>query len=120
MKKLKGSEAGNIRRDRADRAGGDRGLRPGVRVPHRGPGDHRPGSEVSGSSLGPFTSVGPDCVIDASEIEYSIVLRGVSIRGLRRIEASLIGQEAAVTPAPAVRQAHRLVLADNSNVRISP
>lgn len=76
------------------------------------------GSRVSGSYIGPFTSVAPDCVITDSEIEYSIVLRGASIRGVRRIEASLIGHEVEVTPAPAVPRAHRLILGDHSKVQI--
>ena len=46
------------------------------------------GTEVTDSYVGPFTSIGPDCVIDDSEIEYSIVLarrvhpRGPPHRGL--------------------------------------
>ena len=77
------------------------------------------GTEVTGSYIGPFTSVAAGCVIDDSEIEYSIVLRGASIRGVRRIEASLIGHHVEVTPAPRVCQAHRLVLGDHSKVQIS-
>lgn len=77
------------------------------------------GTEVTGSYIGPFTSVAPGCVIADSEIEYSIVLAGASIRGVRRIEASLIGHDVDVTPAPPVRQAHRLVLGDHSKVQIS-
>ena len=76
------------------------------------------GSRVSGSYLGPFTSVAPGCVIADSEIEYAIVLRGASIRGVRRIEASLIGHDVEVTPAPAVPRAHRLILGDHSKVQI--
>jgi glucose-1-phosphate thymidylyltransferase len=77
------------------------------------------GTEVSGSYVGPFTSVAAGCMIVDSEIEYSIVLEGASIRGVRRIEASLIGHEVEVTPAPRVCQAHRLVLGDHSKVQIS-
>jgi glucose-1-phosphate thymidylyltransferase len=77
------------------------------------------GTRVSGSYIGPFTSVERDCVIADSEIEYSIVLRGASIKGVRRIEASLIGHDAEVTPAPMVRKAHRLILGDHSKVQIS-
>jgi glucose-1-phosphate thymidylyltransferase len=77
------------------------------------------GTRVSGSYVGPFTSVAPDCVISDSEIEYSIVLRGASIQGVRRIEASLIGHDVEVTPAPRVPKAHRLVLGDHSKVQIS-
>jgi glucose-1-phosphate thymidylyltransferase len=76
------------------------------------------GTKVTGSYIGPFTAVADDCVIDDSEIEYSIVLRGASIRGVRRIEASIIGRYAEVTPAPRVPNAHRLVLGDHSKVQI--
>ena len=77
------------------------------------------GARVSGSYVGPFTSVAAGCVISDSEIEYSIVLAGASVRGVRRIEASLIGHQVEVTPAPRVPRAHRLVLGDHSKVQIS-
>jgi glucose-1-phosphate thymidylyltransferase len=77
------------------------------------------GTTVSGSYIGPFTAIADECVVDDSEIEYSIVLRGASIRGVRRIEASIIGHYAEVTPAPRVPKAHRLVLGDHSKVQIS-
>jgi glucose-1-phosphate thymidylyltransferase len=76
-------------------------------------------AKVTGSYIGPFTAISSGCAVDDSEIEYSIVLRGASIRGVRRIEASLIGHHAEVTPAPRVPRAHRLVLGDHSKVQIS-
>jgi glucose-1-phosphate thymidylyltransferase len=84
-----------------------------------GPAIIGPGTKIINSYVGPFTSVGPDCVVEDSEIEYSIVLAGASIRGVRRIEASLIGHSVEVTPAPRVPKAHRLVLGDHSKVQIS-
>ena len=77
------------------------------------------GTQISGSYVGPFTSVAQDCIIADSEIEYSIVLGGASIQGVRRIEASLIGHHVEVTPSPRVPRAHRLVLGDHSKVQIS-
>jgi glucose-1-phosphate thymidylyltransferase len=77
------------------------------------------GARVDHSYVGPFTSVGEGCAIVRSEIEYSIVLGGASVRGVGRVEASLIGREVEVTPAPSVPRAHRLVLADHSRVQIS-
>jgi glucose-1-phosphate thymidylyltransferase len=77
------------------------------------------GSKISGSYVGPFTAIDEDCLVDDSEIEYSIVLSRASIRGVRRIEASIIGHDAEVTPAPRVPRAHRLVLGDHSKVQIS-
>ena len=76
-------------------------------------------TKVTGSYVGPFTAVAEDCTIDDSEIEYSIVLPRASIRGVRRIEASIIGHDVEVTPAPRVPKAHRLVLGDHSKVQIS-
>jgi glucose-1-phosphate thymidylyltransferase len=77
------------------------------------------GSKVSGSYIGPFTAIDEGCSVEDSEIEYSIVLSRASIRGVRRIEASIIGHDAEVTPAPRVPRAHRLVLGDHSKVQIS-
>jgi glucose-1-phosphate thymidylyltransferase len=77
------------------------------------------GTQVTGSYIGPFTSVADGCAIVDSEIEYSIVLSRASINGVRRIEASLIGHDVEVTPAPNVPRAHRLVLGDHSKVQIS-
>lgn len=97
-------------------------LEPGAQVSGSrivGPAVIGAGSKIINSYLGPFTSVGPECVIEDSEIEYSIVLTGASIRGVRRIEASLIGRGVEITPAPRVPKAHRLVLGDHSRVQIS-
>ena len=77
------------------------------------------GTRVTDSYVGPFTSIAQGCDIADSEIEYSIVLTGASIHGVRRIEASLIGRDVEVTTAPKVPKAHRLVLGDHSRVQIS-
>ncbi|MFJ4517406.1 glucose-1-phosphate thymidylyltransferase [Streptomyces sp. NPDC088816] len=77
------------------------------------------GSVVDDAYIGPFTSVSEDCRIVDSEIEYSILLRGSSVTGVRRVEASLIGRDVEVTPAPRNPSAHRLVLGDHSKVQIS-
>jgi glucose-1-phosphate thymidylyltransferase len=76
------------------------------------------GTRVEGSYIGPFTSVAEDCLVADSEIEYSIVLAGTAIEGVRRIAASVIGRHVQVTPAPRTPQAHRLILGDHSKVQI--
>ncbi|MGH3282549.1 MAG: sugar phosphate nucleotidyltransferase, partial [Trebonia sp.] len=77
------------------------------------------GATITGSYIGPFTAIDENCSVDDTEIEYSIVLSDASLKGVRRIEASLIGHHAEVTPAPRVPRAHRLVLGDHSKVQIS-
>lgn len=77
------------------------------------------GTEVSNSYIGPFTSIGPRCVIQDSEVQYSITLSGAIIRGVTRVESSLIGQDAELIPAPWIAKAHRVVLGDNCVAQIS-
>ena len=84
-----------------------------------GPAVIGPGSVISGSYVGPFTSISEGCRIEDSEVEYSIVLRDSSITGVRRVETSLIGRNVEVTPAPRNPAVHRLVLGDHSKVQIS-
>lgn len=78
-----------------------------------------PGTEIADSYIGPFTSISEDCLIEDCEVEYSIVLRGSRLSGVRRIEASLIGRDVEVAPTPGKSAVHRLVLGDNSKVQIS-
>ncbi|MFB4301810.1 glucose-1-phosphate thymidylyltransferase [Actinomadura sp. NTSP31] len=77
------------------------------------------GARIVDSYIGPFTSIGDGVRVEDSEIEYSIVLDGSTIQGVRPIEASLVGRAVEVTPAARTRAAHRLVLGDYSRVRIA-
>ena len=90
------------RRERAHRPGGRRGGRRGDPLPALWARPSSARARVSTDSyIGPFTVGGARTAPSTdSEIEYSIVLRGASIRGVRRIEASLIGRDVEVTPAP--------------------
>jgi glucose-1-phosphate thymidylyltransferase len=84
-----------------------------------GPAVIGPGTVISHSYIGPYTSVDGGCRITESEIEFSIVLRGARIDGIRQIGHSLIGREVTVTPALGHRHSNRLVLGDHSEVRIA-
>ncbi|TDF44416.1 glucose-1-phosphate thymidylyltransferase [Streptomyces sp. WAC05374] len=77
------------------------------------------GTVVENSYIGPSTSIAENCRVTDSEIEYSIVLSGSSLHGVGRVEASLIGRNVEITPAPPIPAAHRLVLGDHSKVQIS-
>ena len=58
------------------------------------------GTRIEASYIGPFTSIGSGCLLSDCEIEFSIVLRDSEIVGVRRIEASIIGRDVRVSPAP--------------------
>ncbi|WP_250403540.1 glucose-1-phosphate thymidylyltransferase [Streptomyces cellostaticus] len=98
-------------------------IAPGARVRCSrvvGPAVIGAGTEISDSYVGPFTSVAEDCLVDHSELEYSVVLAGARIEGTRRVQASLIGRAARVAPAAGVSRTHRLVLGDHSVVELTP
>jgi glucose-1-phosphate thymidylyltransferase len=68
---------------------------------------------------GPFTSIYFGCLLEDTEIEHSIVLEESTIRGVGRIEDSLIGKEVEVSPSTRLPKAHRLMLGDHSRVSIA-
>lgn len=77
------------------------------------------GTRIHRSRIGPFTSIADHVTVEDSDIEYSIVLAGSSITGVRHIEASLIGRDVKITPtARRPAAAHRLILGDHSEVQI--
>ena len=75
-------------------------------------------TKVVGSYVGPFTSIGDGCSIEEAEIEYSIVMSDSTVRGVSRIESSLIGKGVEVTPARSAPNTHQLVIGDHSTVRL--
>ncbi|WP_189215834.1 MULTISPECIES: glucose-1-phosphate thymidylyltransferase [Streptomyces] len=84
-----------------------------------GPAVIGPGTVVTESYVGPYTSIAENCWIEGSEIEFSIMLGDSRLTGTRRVQRSLIGRNVTVTPAPRVPAGARLILGDDSRVEIS-
>ncbi|WP_438486711.1 glucose-1-phosphate thymidylyltransferase [Streptomyces sp. S186] len=76
------------------------------------------GTVISDSYVGPYTSIGENCLVEDTEIEFSIVLGESRLDGVRRVQASLIGRNVSVTPAPRTPAAHQLIVGDYSKVQI--
>ncbi len=91
-----------------------------VRSTVRGPAIIGRDTRIVDSYVGPFTSIYHSCTIENTEIEYSIVLERATIRGIGRIEDSLIGRDVEVVPSGARPRAHRLMLGDHSRVSVAP
>jgi glucose-1-phosphate thymidylyltransferase len=63
----------------------------------RGPAILGPRARLIDAYVGPYSSIGPDVVVEGAEIEHSVVLTGASIRHLGgRLEASIVGPHAKV------------------------
>jgi glucose-1-phosphate thymidylyltransferase len=85
----------------------------------RGPAVIGAGSHIEDSFIGPFTSIGRDCTIERSELEYSVLLDGCRVSDVPRLEGSLLGREAHVRRTERRPSAHRLMLGDHSEVEIT-
>jgi glucose-1-phosphate thymidylyltransferase len=84
-----------------------------------GPAIIASGVELCHSHVGPFTSIGENCRIAGSEIEFSIILPDTSVAGVRRVERSLIGRNAEVTCSTSVASVYRFILGDHNKMQIS-
>jgi len=92
-----------------------------VRSTVRGPAHIAAGALIEDGYVGPYTSIGPDAKVLASEIEYSILLNEAELRQLpQRMDASVIGQGVVVDGGSTGPRKHavRLVLGDYSQVRL--
>jgi len=69
--------------------------------------------------IGPYTAIGDGCVVESAEVEHSILLSGCEIRGLElRVESSLCGRNVRVGRDTRQPRAYRLMLGDNSELRV--
>ena len=85
----------------------------------RGPLVIGAGTIVRSSYVGPFTSIGPKCRIEDSEIEHSIVLEASTISGVgSRIESSLLGRNVHIARGDGRPKAYKFMVGDNSEIQL--
>ncbi|HEY6781243.1 MAG TPA: sugar phosphate nucleotidyltransferase [Thermoleophilaceae bacterium] len=86
----------------------------------RGPAILGPRARLIDSYVGPYTSIGPDVVVEGAEIEHSVVLSGASIRHLGgRLEASVVGPHAKVFRDFRLPRALRLQVGEGAEVSLA-
>lgn len=97
-------------------------LSPGARLERcrvRGPVAIGEGAVVRDAYIGPYTAIGPGCHVDHCEIENSILLEGAIVADLdTRLEGSLIGRNVRVRRSQSKPKAYRLLVGDNSEIKI--
>ena len=76
--------------------------------------------EISGSYIGPYTSIGDGSVIKDTEVEHSVIFSGAKIDTTRRIVNSLIGLNATLVDyrRSHPKTGHQLLIGDNSFVEL--
>jgi glucose-1-phosphate thymidylyltransferase len=87
-----------------------------VRSRIRGPVAIGAGTVLTDTFVGPFSAIGRRCVIEASEIEHSVILDDSSVIGVGRLEDSLLGHHVEVTKSDRRPRATRLMVGDHSQI----
>lgn len=82
----------------------------------RGPVIIGPGSVVVDSYIGPYTAIGPECRIESSDIDQSVVLDRSRIVGVARLSDSLIGRDAEVHRSGIRPASTRLMVGDHCSI----
>lgn len=76
-------------------------------------------SRIVDSFIGPFTAIYHHVTVESSEIEHAIVLENTRIRGVPKIEDSLIGRDVVIERSQTKPRAHKLMLGDHSRVSLA-
>ncbi len=84
----------------------------------RGPAIIGKNTVISNSYIGPFTAVYYNVKVENSEIEHSIILENSTIRDIKRLEDSLIGQNVEIVRTDKRPAAYRMMVGDSSKVEI--
>jgi glucose-1-phosphate thymidylyltransferase len=97
-------------------------VEPGARLENstvRGPAVIGAGAVLRDAYIGPYTAIGPQCVIESAEVEHSILLEASQVRGLNgRMESSLLGKNVVVGRSDRQPRAFRFMVGDNSEIGI--
>jgi glucose-1-phosphate thymidylyltransferase len=107
--------------DESSRLVGNVVLQEGARVENttiRGPAVIGRGARVVDSFIGPYTSIGDECTIEDSEIEHSVIMERCVVRGMHRLEDSLLGKEVTVERSDDKPKAYRLMVGDHGRVGV--
>src|SRR3989339_1046961 len=84
----------------------------------RGPAIIGENAVVENSYVGPFSSIYFNVHVSNSEIEHSIVLENSTIKDIKRLEDSLIGQNVELCKTEKRPAAYRIMVGDSSKVEI--
>ena len=95
-------------------------LSKGARVERstiRGPVVIGDGTVIKDSFVGPYTSVGLNCLVESSAVEHSVILDGSKVEGIGRLEDSILGKNARIAVVGSkAGKALRLMIGDDAEV----
>jgi glucose-1-phosphate thymidylyltransferase len=87
-----------------------------IRSQVRGPVTIGKGTFIEDAFIGPYSSIGQDCVITRSTLEHCVVLDGARIEGVERLEDTVLGRNTVVRRISEKHHAIRLMIGDDAEV----
>lgn len=84
----------------------------------RGPAIIGAGTILKDTFIAPYTSIGKGCLVENCEIGNSILLDSVEVRGIPRLEASLLGMGVKINHSEEKPKGFRFILGDQSHVEV--
>jgi glucose-1-phosphate thymidylyltransferase len=115
---LSADSSGEI--DEASTVEGAVALRPGAKVIRSrivGPAVIGPETVIEDSEVGPNVSIERDCVVQRSSVRDSVVMEGCAIADVQGLADSILGRNVEVRHSQA-SGAHRLIVGDQSRIEI--
>ncbi|WP_433386153.1 glucose-1-phosphate thymidylyltransferase [Micromonospora sp. KLBMP9576] len=106
--------------DRFSAVGSRVAIGPGARIIRshlEGPVVVGAGSVIEDSRVGPYTSVGRDCVVRGSELTGSVVMDGAVISKVTRLADSIVGRGTEIGRGDR-RVGHRIVAGDHCRIEV--
>jgi glucose-1-phosphate thymidylyltransferase len=73
---------------------------------------------IKNSFIGPYTSVGNDCIIENTALEHSVMMDGSKLTDVERLEDSVVGRKAVVSKGVSSSKALRLMVGDDAEVSL--
>lgn len=107
--------------DAASRAEGRVSLGAGARLVAstvRGPAVIGDGTVIERSFVGPYSSIGCNCVVSDSMVEHLVMMDGVRVLGVPRLEDSLLGKNAVVRRVAGNHGTCRFIVGEDSEVEL--
>ncbi len=84
----------------------------------RGPVAIGKNTHIENSFIGPYTSIGDNTNIVNSSIEHCVVLENVQVKGIERLEDSLLGKDVKISKNHNGHKALRLMIGDYSEIEV--
>ena len=86
----------------------------------RGPVSIAEGSTIGSETyVGPYTSIGPDCVVDGAHIENTVLVGESTVTSDGKIVDSLVGRNTTIgSAADELPDGRRLIVGENSNLKL--